>query len=156
MKTLAESLFDINKNKSNYTFGDLFVLDGYIISLSLQTYTNTYRDLSKTFNFSKVKRLKKATGSDKNEIIYKTLVQVIQDIELKGDPDDIDKEWLEEQIKNKINDLFISNSYDKHIYIGFINNNALVLTKGYSLFDNAFNTIEIGLGMDLRLFFKRR
>ena len=161
MKSLKESLFDDNITK-DITFGDLFELESYNIQKVFNTIgRNVYddgheRDLSKTFSLPRIKKATKVSGSDNNEIIYKGLVKIIQDIKLTGDPEDLDKKWMEDTLRKEINGLFQYSLTMKSLYVGFFNHGHLCLGKEYTLFDRGFDEVQIGLGPDLLVRFKRK
>lgn len=161
MKSLKESLFDDNITK-DMTFGDLFEFESYNIQKVFNTIgRNVYddgheRDLSKTFSLPRIKKAAKVSGSDNNEIIYKGLVKIIQDIKLKGDPEDLDKKWMEDTLRKEINGLFQYSLTMKSLYVGFFNYGHLCLGKEYTLFDRGFDEVQIGLGPDLLVRFKRK
>lgn len=149
MKSLKESLFDDNITK-DITFGDLFELDREASDKSLSS------PISQEFSVQRLKRLIKVKGEDNDEIIYNGIVKLISDIELKGDPEDINKRWLRLQIQDFSWDLF-KKIYYKSLYIGFIKDGRLMIGQdGLSLFDRDFNAIQIRLGTNLNLVFRRK
>ena len=154
MKSLRESLFDDNVTK-DMTFGDLFKLESYNIVKNI-TARGEYQDLSKSFSAGRIKKITKFSGTDKNETIYRGLVKIIQDIKLTGDPEDIDKKWMEDKLRELVDDLFQRNIIMKSLYVGFFNNDHICLGKDYTLFDHGFNQVHIGLGPDLGLVFRRK
>ena len=162
MKSLRESLFDSNNITKDITFGDLFEFESYNIqkafnAIGRHVYDDGHeRDLSKTFSLPRIKKATKVSGSDNNEIIYKGLVQIIQDIKLTGDPDDMDKKWMVDTLRKEINGFFQYSLAMKSLYVGFFNNGGLCLTKDYTLFNKGFDEVQIGLGPDLLVKFKRK
>ena len=154
MKSLSESLFDDNATK-DITFGDLFRFESYDILKNIYA-RDEYRDLSKSFSSLRVKKASGVSGSDQNETIYKGLVKIIQDIKLDGDPEEMDKKWMEDRLRKTVNGLFQYSLTMKSLYVGFFHNDHLMLAKGYTLFDHEFNEVHIGLGPDLGLVFRRK
>ena len=154
MKSLSESLFDDNVSK-DITFGDLFRFESHNIVKNIHA-RGEYQDLSKSFSSLRVKKASGVSGSDKNETIYKGLVKIIQDIKLTGDPEEIDKKWMEDKLRKTVNNLFQYSLTMKSLYVGFFNNGSICLSRDYTLFDHGFNQVHIGLGPDLDLVFRRK
>lgn len=148
MKSLRESLFGDNITKE-YTFGDLFELDEKACH-----WKNC--PLDKQFSAMRIKSKTKVTGSDKCEIIFKGMVKVIEDIKLEGNPNDMDKQWLFCKVEEVVWDFFQYSMVKKRVYVMLINNNHLVLDSDKSLFDDGFDTIQISVGPELNLVFKRK
>ena len=154
MKSLVESLFDDNVTK-DMTFGDLFKFESYNIVKNIHA-RGEYQDLSKSFSAGRIKKITKFSGADKNETIYRGLVKLIQDIKLTGNPEEMDKKWMEDKLRELVDDLFQRNLVMKALYVGFFNNERLCLSRNYTLFDHRFNQVQIGLGPDLGLVFVRK
>lgn len=150
MKSLKESLFDVEKNiTKDMTFGDLFELDEKFSS------NWKYCPLDKQFSAQRIKSKTKVTGSDKREIIFKGMVKLIENIKLEGSPEDINKAWLFYQVEDVVWDFFQYSMVNKRVYIMLLNNGHLVLDKDISLF-NGFDTIQVILGPELNLIFRRK
>lgn len=150
MKSLKESLFDSDLVTKDITFSDIFELDEYESSKSLHS------PLSQEFSVQRLKRLIKVPGSDNDEIIYNGIVELIKNIKIDKDPDSVDKKWLRYEIQEFGWDLFRKPSYAS-LYIGFSKNGRLLIGQdGLSLFDQDFNTIQIRLGTNLNLIFRRK
>ena len=149
MKSLRESLFDNDLVTKNLTFGDLFELDEPMSSKSLHS------PLSQEFSVQRLKRLVKVKGEDNDEIIYNGIVKLISDIKLIGDPEDLNKQWLKERRQDLVWDLFRKSRYIS-FYMGFCKNGILILTRDINLFDESYDTIQIRIGTNLNLIFKRK
>ena len=153
MKSLSESLFDNNITKG-YTFGDLFKIDE-------QSSRWKHYPLDKQFSVQRikaaVKRINKNVdfGTDKNEIIFKGLCEIICDLDLNADSD---KMWLRNTLDLRLYCFFqYSKSIPKSITVHFINNGKYILDKGINISDNSFvNVIQINIGPDLALVFRRK
>lgn len=151
MKSLRESLFDVDKNiAKDMTFGDLFKLDE-----DSTHWKNA--PLDKQFSALRIKKAIKVTGIDKCEIIFKGLVKVIEDFKLEGNPDDWGREEIQDELKKLIWNFFqySLDNYKKSVYVGFYNHGALCL-KDYSIFDHEVSEVNISLGHYLTLKFIRR
>ena len=150
MKSLKESLFDVEKNiNKDMTFGDLFELDEKFSS------NWKYCPLDKQFSAQRIKSKTKVTGTDKCEIIFKGMVKLIENIKLKGSLEDINKAWLFYQVEDVVWDFFQYSMVKKRVYITIFNGGHLVLDKDISLF-NGFDIIQVGLGPELNLVFRRK
>ena len=151
MKSLKESLFDTEKNiTKDITFGDLFELD--------EKYSSNWKycPLDKQFSVQRIKSKIKVTGTDKREIIFKGMVKLIENIKLEGSPEDINKAWLFYQVEDAVWDFFQYSMEKKRVYIMLLNNGHLVLDKDISLFDGEFDVIQVVLGPELNLLFRRK
>ena len=152
MKSLKESLFDSEKNiTKDMTFGDLFELDEPMSSKSLHS------PLSQEFSVQRLKRLVKVKGEDNDEIIYNGIVKLISDIKLIGNPEDLNKQWLRDKIQDFSWDLF-RRPFDKYksLYTGFSKNGILSMYRDISLLDTSYDTLQIRLGTNLNLVFRRK
>ena len=151
MKSLKESLFDSDLVTKKLTFGDIFELDEYESRKSLHS------PLSQEFSVQRLKRLVKVKGRDNDEIIYNGIVKLISDIELKGKPEDLNKQWLRDKIQDFSWDLF-RKPFDnyKSLYTGFSKNGILSVYRDINLLDPSYDTLQIGLGTNLNLIFRRK
>lgn len=152
MKSLRESLFDVEKNiTKDMTFGDLFELDEKSSS------NWKYCPLDKQFSVQRIKSKAKVTGTDKRGIIFKGMVKLIENIKLEGSLEDINKAWLFYQVENVVWDFFQFSMMKKSVFItiSIFNGGHLVLDKDISLF-NGCDIIQVGLGPELNLVFRRK
>jgi len=150
MKSLKESLFDSDLATKDLTFGDLFELD--------EKYSSNWKycPLDKQFSAQKIKSKTKVTGSDKCEIIFNGLVKLIENIKLKGFPEDMNKGWLSHEVESAVWDFFRHGEVKKRVYVMFLNNGHLILDRDRSLFGDSFDTIQIIVGPELNLVFRRK
>lgn len=148
MKTLAESLFDIDKNTTkDITIGDVFDFDN---DKSLGMNNLIYLELSA----QRVKRASGVSGSSPNEIIYNGVLKLIQNIKIDVPPEEADRDWLEEKVSNLTKDLFRAQAKNKNTYIGLHRQNRLVLTHDESIFN--VDTIKIQASDGLRFIFNKK
>lgn len=149
MKSLRESLFDSEKNiTKDITIGDLFEYD--------EEFSNGYRllNLDKEFSYIRVRRLTKVSADDHNEIIYKGMAKIVQELKIDVPLEEADKQWLHDKLEKIIWDLFQYSTPKKDISISLHRNRALVLIRDESIFN--VDTVQIMIGRDLRLVFHRK
>lgn len=150
MKSLSESLFDSDLVTKKLTFGDLFELDEYESTKPHEV------PLSREFSETRIKKLVKVEGANKDEIIYNGLVKLISDIELNEKPENITKQWLINEIQRTCLNLFQYSLKNKKIYVQpWTNSGHVILDRDKSIFDSV-GVIQIFLGSMMRLEFKRK
>ena len=146
MKSLVESLFDTEKNiTKTITFGDLF---------ELKEYRPERWPSVDLFSAPRIKKATGVTGDDKNEIIYKGLLKVIQETPITIPLEEIDRGWLKSKINVKIRDFFQHSAKHKNIYVDFYKNGHLSLGSSLDEIVNVF--ICFGLGGALQYNFVRK
>ena len=150
MKSLKESLFDSDLATKKLTFGDLYTLDEY------ESWRSLHSPLSRELSVQRLKRLVKVKGGDNDEIIYNGIVKLISDIELKGKPEDLNRQWLRDKIQDFSWDLF-RKPFDeyKSLDIHFSKNGILSYTDT-NLLNTSCDTLQIRLGTNLNLIFRRK
>jgi len=149
MKSLKESLFDIEKNiTKDMTFGDFFEL--YLDKCSDPDYSLFDRQ----FSAPRIKKKTGVSGKDKNEIIFNGFIEIIQNIVIDKDPEELTKEWFFCKVEKECWDMFQYSMKVKKIYITLFRNGHLILTKDESILDA--DTVQITIGPSLRLEFKRK
>ena len=149
MRSLLESIFDSSNITKDYTFSNLFELD------EKASRWENYQ-LDKHLSAQRIKSKTKVTGSDKNETIFRGLVKLIEGISLMGDPENLHKDWFGEKLMEETWNMFQHSSTNKKVYVMFMNNGHLILDRDRSLFDDSFDTIQINIGPDLGIVFRRK
>lgn len=158
MKTLKESLFDVDKKlDKNLTFGDFFMIDNEI------DYGERSERLKKEWSYTRIKKDTHATGKTDGETIFNGIVKLIYDIKLTGNSDEFDKRWLVGELTYNLHKYLLADKKKKYwannglyIYIAPHSKNGLVVTRDVSIIDSNITEIIVVLGDYITLKFVRK
>ena len=124
MKSLRESLFDVDLVTKRITFGDLFEVDE-------EHCTWESRHIQNQFNVRKIRKDTKISDTDADRIIFKGIVKIIEGIE-----GDLTASQFAETVKQSVEPYILSRHKKYKIYvwngygIGSLNNNDNILDWG--------------------------